>query len=182
MVWGEITFPLPNPSGALMFSFMVAWTSCWSKQSYSVLTHNVKPLQWYHDFKKQTPLFIQQLLPHNWHTYINVLFIIIHPYYTKRFTPWWRHQMEIFSAPLAYCVGNHRSPVDSPHKGQWRRALMFSFSWAWTNGWVNIRKAGDLRRHRAHYGVTVMLLYFAIWPVVANVFTRLSSSTHDFTY
>ena len=24
------------------------------------------------------------------------------------------------------------------------------------NGWVNIREAGDLRRHRAHYGVIVM--------------------------
>ena len=31
----------------------------------------------------------------------------------------------------------HRSPVDSPHKGQWRRALMFSLICAWTNGWAN---------------------------------------------
>ena len=29
---------------------------------------------------------------------------------------------------------------------------------AWTIGWVNNREAGDLRRHRAHYDVTVMLL------------------------
>ena len=27
---------------------------------------------------------------------------------------------------------------------------------AWINGWVNNRKAGDLRSHRAHYDVTVM--------------------------
>ena len=27
---------------------------------------------------------------------------------------------------------------------------------AWSNGWVNYRDAGDLRRHRAHYDVTVM--------------------------
>ena len=39
---------------------------------------------------------------------------------------WWRHQMETFSALLALCEGNHRSPVDSPHKGQWRGALMLS--------------------------------------------------------
>ena len=26
----------------------------------------------------------------------------------------------------------------------------------WINGWVNNRKAGDLRRHRRHYDVTVM--------------------------
>ena len=37
---------------------------------------------------------------------------------------WWRHQMETFSALLARCGGN--SPVNSPHKGQWRGDLMFS--------------------------------------------------------
>ena len=26
----------------------------------------------------------------------------------------------------------------------------------WTNDWVNNREAGDLRRHLAHYDVTVM--------------------------
>ena len=34
--------------------------------------------------------------------------------------------METFSALLALCEGIHQSPVDSPHKGQWRWALMFS--------------------------------------------------------
>ena len=38
----------------------------------------------------------------------------------------------------------------SPHKGQWRRALMYSLVCAWINGWVNNREAGDLRRHRVH--------------------------------
>ena len=52
--------------------------------------------------------------------------------------------------------GIHKSPVNSPHKGQWRRALMFSLICAWTNGWVNTRDAGDLRHHRTHYDVTVM--------------------------
>ena len=27
----------------------------------------------------------------------------------------------------------------------------------WINGWVNNREAGDLRRHRAHYDITLML-------------------------
>ena len=40
---------------------------------------------------------------------------------------------------------------------QWRGALMFSLICAWINGWVNNREAGDLRRHRAHYDVIVML-------------------------
>ena len=37
----------------------------------------------------------------------------------------------------------HRSPMNSPHKGQWRGALIFSFIWAWINGWVNKHEAGD---------------------------------------
>ena len=41
------------------------------------------------------------------------------------------------------------------HKGRWRRALMFSLICAWMNSWVNNHKAGDMRRHRAHYDVTV---------------------------
>ena len=50
----------------------------------------------------------------------------------------------------------HQSPVNSPHKGQRRRALIFSLIGVWINGWVNNREAGDLRRYRAHYDVTVM--------------------------
>ena len=42
------------------------------------------------------------------------------------------------------------------HEGQWRRALMFSLICAWIKGWANNRDASDLRRHRAHYDVTVM--------------------------
>ena len=53
--------------------------------------------------------------------------------------------------------GIHRSPVNSPYKGQWRGALMFSLICAWINGWVKIGEAGDLRRHRAYYDVTLML-------------------------
>ena len=69
----------------------------------------------------------------------------------------WRHQMETFSALLAICAGNSPLPVNSPHKGQWRGALMFTLICAPINGWVNNREAGDLRRYRAHYDVIVML-------------------------
>ena len=58
---------------------------------------------------------------------------------------WWRHQMETFSALLAICAGNSPVPVNSPHKGQWRGAWMFSLICVWINGWVNNREAGDLR-------------------------------------
>ena len=50
----------------------------------------------------------------------------------------------------------HRWPVNSPHTGQWRGALMFSLDSTWINGWVNNHEAGDLRRHCAYYDVTVM--------------------------
>ena len=47
---------------------------------------------------------------------------------------WSHHQMETFSELLALCAGN--SPV---------------------TGWVNSRDTDDLRRHRAHYAVIVMV-------------------------
>ena len=45
----------------------------------------------------------------------------------------------------------------SPHKGQWREALMFSLICAWIIGCLNNLEAGDLRRHWVHYDVTVMM-------------------------
>ena len=54
---------------------------------------------------------------------------------------WWRHPMEIF-------------PRYWPFMRPVTRSLIFSLICASTNGWVNNRYAGDLRRHRAHYDVT----------------------------
>ena len=65
---------------------------------------------------------------------------------------WWRHQMETFS----FVRGIHRSPVNSPHKGQWRGALMFSLISAWINCWVNNR---ELVIWDAHSDVTIMVSF-----------------------
>ena len=65
-------------------------------------------------------------------------------------------KLKHFPRNWPFVRGIHRSPVNSPHKGQWRVALMFSLIWVWINGSVNNRKAGDLRRYRFHYDVTVM--------------------------
>ena len=54
----------------------------------------------------------------------------------------------------------HRPSVNSPHKGQWRGALMFSLICIWINGWVNNCEAGDLRCYRAHFDVIVMTITF----------------------
>ena len=64
----------------------------------------------------------------------------------------WRHFLHYWS----FVRGIHQSPVNSPHKGQWHGAVMFSLICAWINGWVNNREAGVLRGHRTHYDVTVM--------------------------
>ena len=63
-----------------------------------------------------------------------------------------------FPRSWPFVQGIHRSPVSFPHKGHWRGALMFSLICVWINGGINNREAGNLRRYRAHYDVTVMLL------------------------
>ena len=50
----------------------------------------------------------------------------------------------------------HLSPFNSQHKGQYAEFWCFLWSTPWINGWVNNRKAGDLRRNRVHYDVIVM--------------------------
>ena len=74
----------------------------------------------------------------------------------------WKH----FPRYWSFVRGIPRSTANSPHKGQWRGALMFSLICAWINGWVNKSEAGDLRRHRAHYDVIIMI------PVYSNFGAR----------
>ena len=57
------------------------------------------------------------------------------------------------------CVGNSPVTGEFPAQRPVRRALMLPLICVWINGWVNNRKAGDLRRHRAHYDVTIMKRY-----------------------
>ena len=80
----------------------------------------------------------------------------------------WEH----FPRYWPFVRGIHRLPVNSPHKGQWRVALIFPLICAWMNGWVNNREAGDLRHHCAHYDVTVMLSGFqsSRWAVCCCLF------------
>ena len=70
----------------------------------------------------------------------------------------WKH----FPRYWPFVRGIHRSPVNSPHKDQWRGALMFTLICARINSWVNNREAGDQRRYRAHYDVRVMLHVYPI--------------------
>ena len=65
----------------------------------------------------------------------------------------WKH----FPCNWPFVRRIHRSPVNSPLKGQWRGALIFSLMCAWTDSWTNNGNAGDLRRYCAHYDITVMI-------------------------
>ena len=59
--------------------------------------------------------------------------------------------MKTFLRYLPFLREIHRSPVDSPHKGQWRGALMFSLICACIIAWAENWDAGDLRRNRVYY-------------------------------
>ena len=62
-------------------------------------------------------------------------------------------------------------PGESPHKGQWRGALMFSLICARINGWVNNRENGSLRRHRTHYDVIVMMCLLVVLCWLTQIIT-----------
>ena len=68
----------------------------------------------------------------------------------------WKH----FPRYWPFVRGIYRSTVNSPHKGQWHGALMFSLICARINGSVNNRYAGDLRRHEVHYDVIVLIFMY----------------------
>ena len=93
----------------------------------------------------------------------------------KRFPRYW-----------PFVQGIHRSP----HKGQWRGALMFSLIYVWINSWVNNGEAGDLKCHWAHCDVIVMVIfvwncnamdiYSALWILMASCFsTRDGIANHS---
>ena len=74
------------------------------------------------------------------------------------FKAWWRHQMETFSALLAFCVGNKPVTGEFPAERPVTQSFGVFFdlrlnkrlskqSWGWY-----------FRRHRAHYDVTVICL------------------------
>ena len=101
----------------------------------------------------------------------------------------WKH----FPHYWPFVRGIYWSPMNSPHKGQWRGTLMFSLICAWINGCVNNREAGNLRCHHAHYEVIVMQLImcykdsctsvqiYNMWYSLIFIRTSYILPTHRFT-
>ena len=72
----------------------------------------------------------------------------------------WKH----FPSYWPFVQRIHWSPVNSPQKGQWRRALIC----ACINGSVNNHEAGDLGHHCAHFDVIVVHHQVRNWFGVQN--------------
>ena len=93
------------------------------------------------------------------------------------YTSWWRHRMETFSALLAICIRNSLVTGEFPTQ----RPVTWSFDVFFG---VRLNKrlskqwwdAGDLRRHRAHYYVTVMSTL--CWGFMKNWHTPLRHDNH----
>ena len=82
---------------------------------------------------------------------------------------WWHHQMEAFSALLAFAWGIHRSPMNSPHKTSDAELWCFLWSAPEKKCRANNQDAGHLRRHRAHYDVTAMTSLYWTDYIILNV-------------
>ena len=81
----------------------------------------------------------------------------------------WKH----FPRYWPFVWGIQGSPVDFPHKGQWRGAFMFSLICAWTNGLLSgvpdffdrnkILSGGDLSHYQVPHCIRVF--FYFVWFV-----------------
>ena len=76
--------------------------------------------------------------------------------------PWWRHQMGAFSALLALCAGNSPVTGEFPSQRPVTRSFDVFSDLRLNKRWVNNRDAGDWRRNRVHYDVTVMFMFIVV--------------------
>ena len=117
-------------------------------QGYTVLARSLKHVDnvW---LRFQCPIFAGHVFKSNYVYFIKILPKLVHEH--DDVIKW-----KQFPRSWLFVRGIHWSPVNSPHKDQWRGALVFSLICVWINDWVNNREAGDLRRHRGHYDIIVM--------------------------
>ena len=90
----------------------------------------------------------------------------------KHFPRYWPFDLKWIFLLLPFMREIHWSQMNFPHKEQRRGAVIFSLICAWTNDWVNNRNASDLRRHRPHYDVTLMIFINSLHHQCVNCETR----------
>ena len=78
-----------------------------------------------------------------------------------RMTAWWCHQIETLRVTGPFVRGIHTGHRRIPHTKASHAGLWY---FLWFAPWVNNREPGDLRRHRAHYGVIVMSVNCRVNP------------------
>ena len=83
------------------------------------------------------------------------------------------HRMMTSSNGNIFRVTGHLCREFTGHKGQWRGSLIFFFYLCLSKRLSKQARGGDLRRHRAHYDVTVMGT--AVLPVMSYIF-----KSHDY--
>ena len=71
-------------------------------------------------------------------------------------TTWWRHQIETFSALLAFCWGNSPVTGEFPSQRPVTRSFGVYFDPRLNKRLSKLSKRCDFRRNRAHYDVTVL--------------------------
>ena len=145
-------------------------------------THTLyKPKTWVTQLYAVSLILLQwlnRIVFQYYHHYHNVSY---HALYCHDDVIKWKH----FPRNWPFVREIHRSPVNFPHKGQWRGALMFSLIYAWMNDWVNNREAGDLRRQHGHYDVIVMWFTETFWTIPSAQLGRdfvWRNSCHTMTF
>ena len=84
--------------------------------------------------------------------------------------PWWRHQIETFSALLALCAGNSLVTGEFPAQRPVTQNFDVFFDMCLNKRLSINRDSGDLRRHSAQYDVTVMsMIHLPIRFMVATL-------------
>ena len=93
-----------------------------------------------------------------------------------QYIPWWRHQMEAFSALLAIYAGNSPVTGEFPAQRPVTRNFDVFFDLRLNKSRANNHETGDLRRHDAHYDVTAMR-----WPFI-QIYTLSVNITYNAMY
>ena len=105
---------------------------------------------------------------------LSIVFELIHvskigPRWSGGWGAWWRHQMKHFPRYWPFVRGIHRPPVNSPHKGQWRGALMHIYRindfwlWLWLDVFFDLCLNKNKRLRKQSWGWLFETLSRPLW-------------------